>query len=134
MDFHIFLNCFFLPTDQRSRNYTDLSFFGSKFPLQKLHPNQTFGPGFFVVCTTSTSKGEDFDSHAWRQPPRFRRLTVPCSFPALPGPRVELRETQDPFLFKIWKPSGCFLMPIYTQRIHVWYIYLHLVDFQGKCK
>ena len=22
----------------------------------------------------------------------------------------------------------------YTHRIHVWYIYLHLVDFYGKCR
>lgn len=47
MDFHI-LNCFPLNMVMK---ITDLFFFGSKFPLQKLHPNQTFGPGFFVVCT-----------------------------------------------------------------------------------
>ena len=60
----------------------------------------------------------------------FRMIRGDCtSYPRVP---ISTRNGRSAHLGFVRGPAECELVVAHT--IHVWYIYLHLVDFYGKCR
>ena len=63
--------------------------------------------------------------------PEIERGSVPKSQGGWGGPNLSAKATGRSN--EQWKQNGP-VVAVIAHRIHVWYIYLHLVDFYGKCR
>ena len=75
-------------------------------------------------------------------PPKLMGLGVPTKYGPVGVFDVKLQAVHRNQTLPTMAPRICLYVliirkgttPIYTYRIHVWYIYLHLVDVYGKCR